>query len=82
MAKKVLVVDDDVRTVGLVRLYLERDGYKVLTAHDGNEALLLARESHPDLMSTLITPFLCPHNCAVLAPFLPHPDCSTRNALR
>jgi two-component system alkaline phosphatase synthesis response regulator PhoP len=48
--KRVLVVDDDVKTVELVKLYLERDGYKVLTAYDGIEALRLARESFPDLI--------------------------------
>jgi DNA-binding response OmpR family regulator len=48
--KRVIVVDDDVRTVELVKLYLNRDGYKVLTAYDGIEALRLARESHPDLI--------------------------------
>jgi two-component system alkaline phosphatase synthesis response regulator PhoP len=48
--KKVLVVDDDVKTVGLVKLYLNRDGYRVITAYDGIEALKLARESHPDLI--------------------------------
>ena len=48
--KKILVVDDDVKTVELVRLYLNRDGYRVITAHDGIEALRLSRESHPDLI--------------------------------
>jgi len=48
--KRVLVVDDDVKTVELVRLYLNRDGYRVLTAYNGIEALRLARESHPDLI--------------------------------
>jgi len=48
--KRVLVVDDDVKTVELVKLYLNRDGYKVLTAYDGIEALRLARERHPDLI--------------------------------
>jgi len=48
--KRVLVVDDDVKTVELVKLYLNRDGYRVLTAFDGVEALRLARESHPDLI--------------------------------
>lgn len=48
--KKVLVVDDDVNTVELVRIYLNRDGYRVITAYEGNEALRLARESHPDLI--------------------------------
>jgi two-component system alkaline phosphatase synthesis response regulator PhoP len=48
--KKILVVDDDAKTVELVKLYLNRDGYRVLTAYDGVEALRLARESHPDLI--------------------------------
>ena len=49
-ARRVLVVDDDVKTVELVKLYLNRDGYRVLTAYDGIEALRLAREGHPDLI--------------------------------
>ena len=48
--KRVLVVDDDVKTVELVKLYLNRDGYRVLTANDGIEALRIAREGHPDLV--------------------------------
>jgi len=48
--KKVLVVDDDTKTVELVRLYLNRDGYRVITAGDGHEALKLAREARPDLI--------------------------------
>ncbi|MBM4445739.1 MAG: response regulator transcription factor [Chloroflexi bacterium] len=48
--KKVLVVDDDSKTVELVKLYLNRDGYRVMTSHDGIEALHLARESRPDLI--------------------------------
>ncbi len=49
-AKKVLIVDDDVKIVELVKLYLNRDGYGVLTAYEGTEALRLARQSHPDLI--------------------------------
>jgi len=48
--KRVLVVDDDAKTVELVKLYLKRDGYRVITAYDGVEALRLAREGHPDLI--------------------------------
>jgi DNA-binding response OmpR family regulator len=48
--KRVLVVDDDVKTVELVKLYLNRDGYRVMTAYDGIEALRLAREGRPDLI--------------------------------
>jgi DNA-binding response OmpR family regulator len=48
--KRVLVVDDDTKTVELVKLYLNRDGYRVLTAYNGAEALRLARETRPDLI--------------------------------
>jgi len=44
------VVDDDVKTVELVKLYLNRDGYRVITAYNGKDALALARESQPDLI--------------------------------
>lgn len=49
-SKRVLVVDDDVKTVELVKLYLSRDGYRVLAAYNGEEALRLARENRPDLI--------------------------------
>ena len=48
--KRVLVVDDDAKTAELVKLYLNRDGYRVLTAYDGIEALQMARENYPDLI--------------------------------
>ena len=47
---KILVVDDDPSIVDLVRLYLEREGYRVLVAYDGLEALELARQQQPDLV--------------------------------
>ncbi|MDO8578101.1 MAG: response regulator transcription factor [Dehalococcoidales bacterium] len=50
MAKKVLVVDDDAKTVELVKLYLKRDGYNVIVAYDGVEGLRAARESHPNIV--------------------------------
>ncbi len=48
--KKILVVDDDVKTVDLVKMYLERDGHAVLTAYDGISALQTFREHQPDLV--------------------------------
>jgi DNA-binding response OmpR family regulator len=48
--RKILVVDDDRKTVDLVRLYLEKDGYHVLCAYDGQQALELARARRPDLL--------------------------------
>jgi len=51
MAKhKILVVDDEWKIVELVRLYLEKDGYRVLVAYDGLKALELARQKRPDLI--------------------------------
>src|SRR3954468_22533258 len=50
MNRKVLVVDDDKKTAELIRLYLERDSYRVLVAHDGSEALELNRQKRPDLI--------------------------------
>ena len=47
---RILVVDDETSLVELVRSYLEREQYEVLTAGDGNTALDLARSSQPDLV--------------------------------
>ena len=46
----VLVVDDDRKTVDLVRLYLERAGFDVRAAYDGRQALDLVRQQRPDLV--------------------------------
>jgi DNA-binding response OmpR family regulator len=46
----VLVVDDQPDIVRLVRDYLERAGFHVLAAGDGEQALQIARRSHPDLV--------------------------------
>lgn len=46
----ILVVDDDHKTVDLVSLFLTRDGYTVLPAYDGEQALLAARRLKPDLI--------------------------------
>ncbi len=48
--KKILVVDDEKRVVELVKAYLERDGYTVVTAYDGNTALALAQTESPELI--------------------------------
>ena len=50
MGKKVLVADDDSKILGVMKLYLERDGYQVLTAGDGKRTLETVREMHPDLV--------------------------------
>jgi DNA-binding response OmpR family regulator len=48
--KTILVVDDERHIVDLIRLYLERDGFAVLSAGDGDEALAMAGRHDPDLV--------------------------------
>lgn len=50
MPQKILVVDDDLKIVELVKLYLERERFQVFTAYDGLQALELARQKQPDLV--------------------------------
>ncbi|HEY2347216.1 MAG TPA: response regulator transcription factor [Xanthomonadaceae bacterium] len=47
---KILVVDDDVELVGLLRFALNSAGYDVVTAFDGEQALVRFREHKPDLV--------------------------------
>lgn len=46
----ILVVDDEVPFVESLQFSLERQGYRVLTAMDGNNALRVARAERPDLI--------------------------------
>jgi two-component system, OmpR family, alkaline phosphatase synthesis response regulator PhoP len=46
---KVLVADDEPHLLRLVKFRLEREGYEVLTAIDGEAALEIARNEQPDL---------------------------------
>lgn len=48
--KRILVVDDEKDLVDLITYNLQRNGYDVLAAHDGNEALDLAQREQPDLI--------------------------------
>jgi len=50
MAEKILIVDDDVQTLRLVGLMLERQGYKILAASNGTQAISMARTERPDLI--------------------------------
>src|SRR5919112_1620253 len=47
---KVLAVDDQVHIVRLIQVNLERNGYQVVTAYDGEQALEKVREENPDLI--------------------------------
>lgn len=50
VSRTVLVVDDEPEIARLLRSYLERDGYRVVTASNGEEALYAARREKPDLV--------------------------------
>lgn len=50
MAKTILTVDDERSIVRLVQVNLERQGYNVLTAFDGREALEQIAEHQPDMV--------------------------------
>ncbi len=49
-AKRILVVDDEPRMIGFIRMNLELEGYQVLEAHNGIEALEVVRTQLPDLV--------------------------------
>jgi len=50
MPRKILAVDDEKHIVKLVQVNLERQGYEVITAYDGKEALQKVEAEHPDLV--------------------------------
>ncbi len=50
MPQTILVVDDEPEIVKLVQAYLQGAGYRVVTAKDGREALLVTRHEKPDLI--------------------------------
>ena len=50
MAQTILVVDDAENLRGLLKNYLTQEGYRVVLAKDGREALFVAREEKPDLI--------------------------------
>jgi CheY-like chemotaxis protein len=55
----ILVVDDESPIVALLRDLLEDEGHTVLAAHNGREALALARVAHPDLvLSDVMMPLM------------------------
>lgn len=50
MAKTILVVDDEADVVQGLAAVLEAEGFKVVTARDGQEALAKVRSERPDLL--------------------------------
>ena len=49
-SSKILIVDDEKNIVELIRLYLEKEGFTVLCAYDGSEALTVFKENTPDIV--------------------------------
>ncbi len=49
MAYKILIADDEAEIRDVLRLYLEKDGYEVIEAADGMEALEVMKRDKPDL---------------------------------
>ena len=50
MANKILIVDDDLDTLRLVSLMLQREGFQVTTAANGSQGYSKADAEHPDLI--------------------------------
>ncbi|MBN2058652.1 MAG: response regulator [Candidatus Saganbacteria bacterium] len=49
-SKRILIVDDEPDVASLLTLLLKSQGYEVVSAGDGQEALEKARTGHPDLL--------------------------------
>jgi len=58
MAEKILIVDDDVNALKLIGYTLHREGYEIVVAQSGQEALVKAREEEPQL---IILDIMMPH---------------------
>ena len=50
MSELILVVDDEPKVMRIARDYLEKNGFRVVTAADGQSALTVARSEKPDLV--------------------------------
>lgn len=50
MTKKILVVDDKLELRTLLKSYLTQEGFDVVSANDGQEALYVARHEKPNLI--------------------------------
>lgn len=50
MTKKILIIDDEHDIVETIQFMLEAQGYRCLTAFDGEEGLKAAKNSNPDLI--------------------------------
>lgn len=56
--KKILVAEDDIMTVNLLKFRLEKEGYEVWVAKDGKEAQQLLEKGLPDI---ILSDIMMPH---------------------
>ena len=56
MKYKILIADDEAEIRQLLKLYLENEGYEIIEAEDGDDAILKLRDNKPDMC--LLDPFL------------------------
>ena len=50
MAEKILIIDDDVDTLKLVGLMLQKQSYQIVAANNGQQGLEKAESENPDLI--------------------------------
>ncbi len=50
MAQTILIIDDDIDTLKLVGIMLERKGFRILASTSGDKGLQLAKKENPDLI--------------------------------
>ncbi|MBQ6846216.1 MAG: response regulator transcription factor [Oscillospiraceae bacterium] len=50
MSRHILIIEDDLNIAELIRLYLEKDEFKVSIAYDGKAGVDLFQKEHPDLV--------------------------------
>ncbi|ABP67588.1 two component transcriptional regulator, winged helix family [Caldicellulosiruptor saccharolyticus DSM 8903] len=47
---KILVIDDDVKICEVIKLYLEKEGFEVIIAHNGSDGITMFKHEMPDLV--------------------------------
>ena len=50
MERKILVVDDEKPIADILKFNLEKEGFEIVMAHDGDEAIEKANEEQPDMV--------------------------------
>ena len=50
LKEKILIADDDLDILDVIRITLETEGYQVVEAHDGKEAIEIVKSRNPDIV--------------------------------